>query len=50
MNENPSSAEVARLVEEYFDRMSKTDKNHILASIVRVERKLILAGLKPLAK
>lgn len=47
MNEHPSSGEVAEKVEQYFDRMSNTDKNHILAAIARVERKLLLAGFKP---
>ena len=47
MNDTVDGKHVAKLVEQYFDRMSKTDKNHILAAIIRVERKLLLAGLKP---
>jgi hypothetical protein len=47
VNEYVMRAEVAQLVEEYFDRMSATDKNHIMAGIFRIERKLLLAGPNP---
>jgi hypothetical protein len=50
MTNNPTIEAVAELVKLYFDRMSTTDKNFIMAAIKRVERKLLLAGLQPAGK
>lgn len=50
MTEYPDSKKVGQLVAEYFERMSKTDKNYIMAAILRVECKLVRAGLKPVSR